>query len=104
MGIECEREPAFAYRAWRLRLVLMLARVLVHLLVGIRIFGFRRTPLKAKHRYEHLDLLYVSLLTPVASRNLLLYQSLPIRIPVSIGQGEEAKRGEPCGHSVKRNC
>ena len=33
MGIECEREPAFAYRAWRLRLVLMLARVLVHLLV-----------------------------------------------------------------------
>ena len=38
MGIECEREPAFAYRPWRLRLVLMLAWILVHLLVGIRIF------------------------------------------------------------------
>jgi hypothetical protein len=28
----------------------------------------------------------------VASRNLLLYQSLPTCIPVSTGQGEEAKR------------
>ena len=54
MGIECEREPAFAYWAWRLRLVLMLAWVLVHLLMGIRIFGFRRAPLKAKHRREDI--------------------------------------------------
>ncbi len=28
----------------------------------------------------------------VASRNLLLYQSLPTRIPLSTGRGEEAKR------------
>jgi hypothetical protein len=31
MGIECEREPAFAYQTWRLWLVLMLAWVLIHL-------------------------------------------------------------------------
>ena len=39
-----------------------------------------------------IDLLYAPLLTPVASRNLLLYQSLPTYILVSTGQGEEAKR------------
>jgi hypothetical protein len=39
-----------------------------------------------------LYLLYASLLTPVASRNLLLYQSLPTHISVSTGQVKEAKR------------
>src|SRR4029450_5620583 len=54
MGIECECEPTFAYWTWRLRLVLMLAWGLVHLLRGIRVFGFRRAPLKTKHRREHI--------------------------------------------------
>jgi hypothetical protein len=30
--------------------------------------------------HNHIDLLYVPLLTPVASHNPLLYQSLPARI------------------------
>jgi hypothetical protein len=32
----------------------MLTRVLVDLLVAIRVFGFRRAPLKAKHRREDI--------------------------------------------------
>ena len=54
MGIERQRESPLTHRPWDLRLVLMVARVLVHLLVGIRIFGFRRAPLKAKRRREDI--------------------------------------------------
>jgi hypothetical protein len=38
MGIERQREPALAHRPGNLRLVLMLARVFVDLLAGIRVF------------------------------------------------------------------
>src|SRR5215831_13306462 len=43
--------------------------------VRLRVFGDR-----AQLLIDLIDLLYASLLPPVASRNLLLYQSLPITI------------------------
>ena len=55
MGIKREREPPLAHWPRGLRIVLMLARVLVHLLERIRVFRFRRAPLKAKHRREDID-------------------------------------------------
>ena len=48
MGIECEREPAFAYWAWRLRLVLMLAWVLVDLLAGYPDLWIPPSPAESK--------------------------------------------------------
>ena len=54
MGIEREREPALPHRPGGLRLVLMLARVLVHLLGAIRVFRFRRAPLKTTHRRQDI--------------------------------------------------
>jgi hypothetical protein len=50
-----------------------------------------------------LYLLYASPLTPIASRNLLLYQSLPACTPLSTGQCEEAKRCHRRGHNGKKN-
>jgi len=48
---------------------------------------------KARFMNVHrLYLLYASLVTLVASRNLVLYQSLPPRIPVSIDQRAAAQR------------
>jgi len=55
MGIERERKPPLAHRPWGLQSVFMLARVLVHRVHGIRVFGFSRSPLKEIHRREDID-------------------------------------------------
>src|SRR6266702_4986597 len=49
-----------------------------------------------------LDLLYASLLPPIASCNLLLLQSLPYQYATSACQCKEAKRWALCGHSSER--
>src|SRR5712692_531365 len=60
-----------AWRTWGLGRL----RQLLDLYIGIPALEH------AAQLWFDLDLLYASLLTPIASRNLLLYQSLPTSIP-----------------------
>src|SRR5437879_8230459 len=52
--------------------------------------------------WTFLYLLSAPLLPPIASRNLLLLQSLPYQHSTSVCQGKEAKRGALCGHGGER--
>ena len=66
--------------------------------------GYFIIVIQSEEDLGRLNLLYAPLLPPVASRNLLLYQSLPTSIPYRHANVRRRKDDTRRGHSGKRNC